>query len=64
VSVCGALEVLGSLCSPLNGDDLYNALGAKFLRRCPGSNERGLSEDQLTQGGSVDCDPAETPIGP
>jgi phospholipid/cholesterol/gamma-HCH transport system substrate-binding protein len=64
VNVCGALEVLGSLCSALNGDDLYNALGAKFLRRCPGSNERGLSEDQLTQGGTVDCDPAETPIGP
>jgi phospholipid/cholesterol/gamma-HCH transport system substrate-binding protein len=64
VNVCGALQVLGSLCSALNGDDLYNALGAKFLRRCPGSNERGLSEDQLTQGGTVDCDPAETPIGP
>jgi phospholipid/cholesterol/gamma-HCH transport system substrate-binding protein len=64
VSVCGALQVLGSLCSALNGDDLYNALGAKFLRRCPGSNERGLSDDQLTQDGSVDCDPNEKPIGP
>ncbi|HEY7267159.1 MAG TPA: MlaD family protein [Solirubrobacterales bacterium] len=64
VNVCGILQVLGSLCSALNGDDLYNALGAKFLRRCPGSNERGLSEDQLTQGGTVDCDPNETPLGP
>jgi phospholipid/cholesterol/gamma-HCH transport system substrate-binding protein len=64
VNVCSFLEVLGSLCSALNGDDLYNALGAKFLRRCPGSNERGLSEDQLTQGGTVDCDPNEVPLGP
>jgi phospholipid/cholesterol/gamma-HCH transport system substrate-binding protein len=64
VNVCGALQVLGSLCSALNGDDLYNALGAKFLRRCPGANERGLSDDQLTQGGTVDCDPSETPLGP
>jgi phospholipid/cholesterol/gamma-HCH transport system substrate-binding protein len=64
VNVCGALQVLGSLCSALNGDDLYNSLGAKFLRRCPGSNERGLSEDQLTQDGTVDCDPSQTPIGP
>ena len=64
VNVCGILEILGSLCSPLNGDDLYNALGAKFLQRCPGANERGLSEEQLTQGGTVDCDPNETPLGP
>jgi len=64
VNVCGALQILGSLCSSLNGDDLYNALGAKFLQRCPGSNERGLSDDQLTQGGTVNCDPSEVPIGP
>jgi phospholipid/cholesterol/gamma-HCH transport system substrate-binding protein len=64
VNVCGILEVLGSLCNALNGDDLYNALGAKFLRRCPGANERGLTDDQLTQGGSVDCDPNEKPLGP
>jgi phospholipid/cholesterol/gamma-HCH transport system substrate-binding protein len=53
-----------SLCQTLNGDDIYNALGAKFLRRCPGANERGLSEEQLTQSGTVDCDPNETPLGP
>ena len=54
----------GALCSALDGNQLYDALGAKELRRCPGSNERGLSSDQLTQGGTVDCDPTETPIGP
>ena len=42
----------------------HQPLGVKDLRRCPGSNERGLSSDQLTQGGTVDCDPTETPIGP
>ncbi len=53
-----------SLCQTLSGSDLANALGIKDLRRCPGSNERGLSEDQLTQGGTIDCDPTETPLGP
>jgi phospholipid/cholesterol/gamma-HCH transport system substrate-binding protein len=43
---------------------LTNAGGYKVLRRCPGSNERGLSDNQLTQGGTVDCDPSEKPIGP
>ncbi len=64
VSSCGPLEILGSLCSALNPTQLYDALGAKELRRCPGSNERGLNSDQLTQGGTVDCDPSETPLGP
>ncbi len=64
VSVCGPLQILGALCSALNGNQLYSALGVKELRRCPGSNERGLSSDQLTQGGTVDCDPTQTPIGP
>jgi phospholipid/cholesterol/gamma-HCH transport system substrate-binding protein len=64
VSVCGPLQILGALCSALDGNQLYSALGVKELRRCPGSNERGLSSDQLTQGGTVDCDPTETPIGP
>ncbi len=53
-----------SLCQTLSGSELTNALGIKDLRRCPGANERGLSEDQLTQGGTVDCDPTETPLGP
>jgi phospholipid/cholesterol/gamma-HCH transport system substrate-binding protein len=64
VSICGPLQILGALCGALDGNQLYSALGTKELRRCPGSNERGLSDDQLTQGGSVDCDPTETPIGP
>ncbi len=53
-----------SVCQTLSGSELTNALGIKDLRRCPGSNERGLTEDQLTQGGTVDCDPTETPLGP
>jgi phospholipid/cholesterol/gamma-HCH transport system substrate-binding protein len=61
---CGALQILGGLCNALDATALYNALGTKFLRRCPGANERGLSEDQLTQGGTVDCDPNEKPIAP
>jgi phospholipid/cholesterol/gamma-HCH transport system substrate-binding protein len=54
-------------CQALSPTDLLNALegsGIKYLRRCPGSNERGLSEDQLTQGGTIDCDPNQTPVGP
>ena len=53
-----------SLCQTLSGSELTNALGIKDLRRCPGANERGLSEDQLTLGGTVDCNPTETPLGP
>jgi phospholipid/cholesterol/gamma-HCH transport system substrate-binding protein len=54
-----------SICQTLSGSDLFNALpGIKYLRRCPGSNERGLTEDQLTQGGTVNCDPDQVPVGP
>jgi phospholipid/cholesterol/gamma-HCH transport system substrate-binding protein len=52
------------VCQALSGDEIYNALGTKFLRRCPGSNERGLSDEQLTQGGRIDCDTSQVPIGP
>jgi hypothetical protein len=48
----------------LGGGDLLSALGTKYLQRCPGSNERGLSQDQLTQGGTVDCNADQTPVGP
>jgi hypothetical protein len=59
------LEVLpGGVCSVLNPAQLLTDLGIKQLRRCPGSNERGLTDDQLTQGGAVDCVPDEVPIGP
>jgi phospholipid/cholesterol/gamma-HCH transport system substrate-binding protein len=64
VPVCGQLQILTSLCSALNPTQLLAGLGTKDLRRCPGSNERGLSSDQLTQGGTVDCDPSQTPLGP
>ena len=55
---------LPSVCQALNPSELTGALGIKDLQRCPGSNERGLTSDQLTQGGTVDCDPTETPLGP
>jgi phospholipid/cholesterol/gamma-HCH transport system substrate-binding protein len=55
---------LPSVCQALNPSELTGALGIKDLQRCPGSNERGLTSDQLTQGGTVDCNPTETPLGP
>jgi phospholipid/cholesterol/gamma-HCH transport system substrate-binding protein len=59
------LPVIGSgLCSALNPADLLSSLGIKDLQRCPGANERGLTDDQLTQGGTVDCDPKQVPLGP
>jgi phospholipid/cholesterol/gamma-HCH transport system substrate-binding protein len=58
------LGVLGGSCQPLGSGDVLSGLGIKYLQRCPGSNERGLSEDQLTQGGTVDCNPNQTPLGP
>jgi phospholipid/cholesterol/gamma-HCH transport system substrate-binding protein len=58
------LSILGGSCSALTGSDLMSGLGIKYLSRCPGSNERGLSDDQLTQGGTVDCNPSQTPLGP
>jgi phospholipid/cholesterol/gamma-HCH transport system substrate-binding protein len=62
---CNAiLSIIGGACQALNGNDLLSGLGIKYLQRCPGSNERGLSEDQLTQGGTVDCNPNQTPLGP
>jgi phospholipid/cholesterol/gamma-HCH transport system substrate-binding protein len=51
-------------CDALDADQLYDALGVKQLRRCPGANERGLTDDQLTQGGTVDCDTDQKPLGP
>jgi phospholipid/cholesterol/gamma-HCH transport system substrate-binding protein len=53
-----------SICQTLNPAQLTQHLGIKDLQRCPGSNERGLTDDQLTQGGTVDCDPSQTPLGP
>ncbi len=64
VSVCGPTEILGGLCDLLTPTQLLEDLGIKNLERCPGANERGLSEEELTQGGSIDCDPGQTPLGP
>ena len=65
-SLVEVLQIPGgtSACQLINPADLTHNLGIKDLQRCPGSNERGLSSDQLTQGGTVNCDPSETPIGP
>jgi phospholipid/cholesterol/gamma-HCH transport system substrate-binding protein len=54
-------------CQMLSPTDLLGTLsdtGIKYLKRCPGSNERGFSEEQLTHGGTIDCDPGQTPVGP
>jgi hypothetical protein len=66
---CGGLDILPApvgtgLCSLLNPGQLLTSLGIKNLHRCPGSNERGLTSDQLTQGGTLDCDPNQIPLGP
>jgi phospholipid/cholesterol/gamma-HCH transport system substrate-binding protein len=53
------------LCSLLNPSELLGEIpGIKYLRRCPGSNERSFTEEQLTQAGTVDCDPNQVPVGP
>jgi phospholipid/cholesterol/gamma-HCH transport system substrate-binding protein len=62
---CGLLDVANpSVCTLNPSSFLLSNLGLKELKRCPGSNERGLSQDQLTQGGTVPCDSSEVPIGP
>jgi hypothetical protein len=38
--------------------------GIKYNRRCPGAIERGLTEEELTQGGTIDCDPDQVSVGP
>jgi phospholipid/cholesterol/gamma-HCH transport system substrate-binding protein len=58
------LDAIGGLCSVLNPAQLLTSLGIKNLQRCPGANERGLTSDQLTQGGALDCDPTQVPLGP
>jgi hypothetical protein len=58
------LDAIGGICKVLNPAQLLTSIGIKNLRRCPGSNERGLTSDQLTQGGTLDCDPTQVPLGP
>jgi phospholipid/cholesterol/gamma-HCH transport system substrate-binding protein len=57
-------QIIGGICQTLTPSDLLNQLGIKDLRRCPGANERGLTDQQLTQGGTVQCDPSQVPVGP
>ena len=57
------LVILGS-CQALSPTDVANTIGIKDMRRCPGSNERGLTSDQLTQGGTINCNPSQVPVGP
>jgi phospholipid/cholesterol/gamma-HCH transport system substrate-binding protein len=54
----------GGICQALSPADLQNQMGIKDLKRCPGANERGLTNNELTQGGTVNCDPNEKPLGP
>jgi len=61
---CGPIQILGALCNVLQPAQLLSQLGIKQDQRCPGSNERGQTEDQLTQGGTVPCNPTQTPVGP
>jgi phospholipid/cholesterol/gamma-HCH transport system substrate-binding protein len=49
------------LAPPLSGADVIGALDIDNLRRCPGANER---EAPFTDGGALDCDPSQTPVGP
>jgi phospholipid/cholesterol/gamma-HCH transport system substrate-binding protein len=58
------LDAISGVCSLLNPAQLLTSLGIKNLQRCPGANERGLTEEQLTQGGTLDCDPNQLPLGP
>jgi phospholipid/cholesterol/gamma-HCH transport system substrate-binding protein len=55
---------LPSTCQLVPASDLANLLHLKNLQRCPGANERGLTDDQLTQNGTLNCDPSQVPVGP
>jgi phospholipid/cholesterol/gamma-HCH transport system substrate-binding protein len=46
---------------PLSAADVIGALDLDNLRRCPGANER---TPPFTDGGQLDCDPSQTPVGP
>ncbi len=54
---------LGSLIDQTNLNSIPG-LDVGFTARCPGSNERGQTTDQLTYNGTIDCDPTEVPTGP
>ena len=58
--------------SPVDPADIYGAAGADALlsmgndQRCPGALERdpGDGSTPFTDGGTLDCDPTELPVGP
>jgi phospholipid/cholesterol/gamma-HCH transport system substrate-binding protein len=60
------------LLSPVDPADVYGAAGADALldmgndQRCPGALERdpGDGSTPFTDGGTLDCDPTQLPIGP
>jgi phospholipid/cholesterol/gamma-HCH transport system substrate-binding protein len=54
------------LAPPLSGAQVISALDVDNLRRCPGANERdpGDGSTPFTDGGALDCDPSQVPVGP
>jgi phospholipid/cholesterol/gamma-HCH transport system substrate-binding protein len=68
INPCNPITVLVGVCDVLDPSDLLGTLtnigGLQNLRRCPGANERGLTSEQLTYNGEIDCDPSQVPIGP
>jgi phospholipid/cholesterol/gamma-HCH transport system substrate-binding protein len=54
------------LAPPLSAAEAISALDIDNLRRCPGSNERdpGDGSTPFTDGGALDCDPSQVPVGP
>jgi len=54
------------LAPPLSAAQAISALDVDNLRRCPGANERdpGDGSTPFTDGGALDCDPSQVPVGP
>jgi hypothetical protein len=70
----GLPDLLGGLIDTVTGPGgestpanfFANGLVQDQLERCPGSNERdpGDNSTPFTDGGAIDCDPSEVPVGP
>jgi phospholipid/cholesterol/gamma-HCH transport system substrate-binding protein len=52
------------LTQPITDPVGQGGLDIKNLKRCPGSNERGVPANRLTYNGEIDCDPSQVPPGP
>jgi phospholipid/cholesterol/gamma-HCH transport system substrate-binding protein len=69
ISPCNPLDPLVGVCNVADPNQLEQALSLENVRRCPTANER-ISAGQsvsdyhnlLTQNGTIDCDPSQTPI--